>query len=197
MQHCSRVLEPLRRGDSFDTSQAEHFVTAKGLIEFSGSPAIVCTTGLFHCTTQGLLKLLVLGDCRGLSLFNDGQSPFEHQTSIFRGSKVPLGSLPVKPLSSEGEGGGENRAEAPLIGDAITRSKFDGTRAETRFCLSAKRTSPFKSAGCQFSRLLAAEVCGSADSNCIDLNDNHTIFPNAIFDTLAKEQNGHKNPPHY
>jgi len=29
------------------------------------------------------------------------------------------------------------------------------------------------------------------------LNDNHTIFPNAIFDTLAKEQNGHKNPPHY
>jgi hypothetical protein len=25
--------------------------------------------------------------------------------------------------------------------------KCDGTRAETRFCLSAKRTSPFKSAG--------------------------------------------------
>jgi len=29
------------------------------------------------------------------------------------------------------------------------------------------------------------------------LNDNHTILPNAIFDTLAKEQNGDKNPPHY
>ena len=42
--------------------------------------------------------------------------------------------------------------------------KCDGTRAETRFCLSAKRTSPFKSAGGggQFSRLLAAEVCASA-----------------------------------
>ena len=41
--------------------------------------------------------------------------------------------------------------------------KCDGTRAETRFGLSAKRTSPFKSAeGRQFSRLLAAEVCASA-----------------------------------
>jgi len=42
------------------------------------------------------------------------------------------------------------------------RLKCDGTRAETRFRLSAKRTSPFKSAGRQFSRLLAAEVCASA-----------------------------------
>ena len=43
------------------------------------------------------------------------------------------------------------------------RLKCDGTCAETRFCLSAKRTSPFKSAGGrQFSRLLAAEVCASA-----------------------------------
>jgi len=44
--------------------------------------------------------------------------------------------------------------------------KCDGTRAETRFGLSAKRTSPFKLAGegggGQFSRLLAAEVCASA-----------------------------------
>jgi len=41
--------------------------------------------------------------------------------------------------------------------------KRDGTRAETRFRLSAKRTSPFKSAeGLQFSGLLAAEVCASA-----------------------------------
>ena len=46
------------------------------------------------------------------------------------------------------------------------RLKCDGTRAETRFRLSAKRTSPFKSAGeggPQFSRLLAAEVCSSAE----------------------------------
>jgi len=42
--------------------------------------------------------------------------------------------------------------------------KCDGTRAETRFCLSAKRTSPFKlgEGGRRFSRLLAAEVCASA-----------------------------------
>ena len=42
----------------------------------------------------------------------------------------------------------------------ILHLKCDGTRAETRFCLSAKRTSPFKR-GRQFSRLLAAEVCAS------------------------------------
>jgi hypothetical protein len=41
--------------------------------------------------------------------------------------------------------------------------KCDGTRSANRFRLSAKRTSPFKSAGeRQFSRLLAAEVCASA-----------------------------------
>ena len=42
------------------------------------------------------------------------------------------------------------------------RAEPDGTRAETTFRLSPKRTSPFKSAGSQFSRLLAAEVCASA-----------------------------------
>jgi len=43
------------------------------------------------------------------------------------------------------------------------RLKRDGTRTETRFGLSAKRTSPFKLVwgGGQFSRLLAAEVCTS------------------------------------
>jgi hypothetical protein len=40
----------------------------------------------------------------------------------------------------------------------ILHLKCDGTRAETRFRLSAKRTSPFKM-GRQFSRLLAAEMC--------------------------------------
>jgi len=43
------------------------------------------------------------------------------------------------------------------------RLKCDGTRAETRFRLSAKRSIPFKSAGGVSSvRLLAAEVCESA-----------------------------------
>jgi hypothetical protein len=41
------------------------------------------------------------------------------------------------------------------------RLKCDVTRAETRFRLSAKRTSPFKSAG-TLVQLLAAEVCASA-----------------------------------
>ena len=45
----------------------------------------------------------------------------------------------------------------------IARAERDGTRAQTRFRLSPKRTSPFKSVGGrQFSRLLAAEVCTSA-----------------------------------
>ena len=45
----------------------------------------------------------------------------------------------------------------------IAESEREGTRAETRIGLSAKRTSPFKSAGGgQFRRLLAVEECGSA-----------------------------------
>ena len=51
--------------------------------------------------------------------------------------------------------------------------KRDDTRAETRFRLSAKRTGPFKSAGRQFNRLLAAEVCASAvvmlDTTCSEV----------------------------
>jgi hypothetical protein len=39
--------------------------------------------------------------------------------------------------------------------------KYDGTRAETRFRLSAKRTNTLTRQGRQFSRLLAAEVCAS------------------------------------
>jgi hypothetical protein len=44
-------LEASEIGDSFDTSQADHFMTAKGLTEISGSPAVVSTTGLLHYTT--------------------------------------------------------------------------------------------------------------------------------------------------
>jgi len=55
--------------------------------------------------------------------------------------------------------------EPRLLAEYVSRLrlKCDDTRAETRFRLSAKRTSPFQSAvGRQFSRLLAAEVCASA-----------------------------------
>ena len=60
--------------------------------------------------------------------------------------------------------------------------KCDGTRAENRFRLSAKRTSPFKSAGGrQFSRLLAAEVCASAvvilDTPCSEVVWSGTGYP--------------------
>ena len=52
------------------------------------------------------------------------------------------------------------RGKAVSIRDQL---KCDGTRAETRFRLSAKRRSPFKSVGGRlFSRLLAAKVCASA-----------------------------------
>jgi len=62
------------------------------------------------------------------------------------------------------------------------RLKRDGTRAETRFSLSAKRTSPFKLAdGGQFSRLLAAEVCASAvvilDTPCSEVEYKTTGYP--------------------
>ena len=66
------------------------------------------------------------------------------------------------------------------------RSKRDGTRAETRFGLSAKRTSPFKLAWGegQFSRLLAAEVCASAvvmvtmlDTPCSEVEFKTTGYP--------------------
>jgi len=54
--------------------------------------------------------------------------------------------------------------------------KCDGTHAETRFRLSAKRTSPFKSAGGrQFSRLLAAEVCAISGSNA-----GYTMFRGSV-----------------
>ena len=45
---------------------------------------------------------------------------------------------------------------------SIARSKRDGTRAETRFGLSAKRTSPFKSAG--------VSVQSAAGSRCVRIS---------------------------
>ena len=63
------------------------------------------------------------------------------------------------------------------FGGARLHLKCDGTRAETTFCLSAKRSSAFKSAGGggggQFSRLPTAEVCASAvvmlDTTCSEV----------------------------
>ena len=46
----------MKRGDSFNTSQADHFAAAKGLIEISGTPAVVSTIGLLTCTFKWLLN---------------------------------------------------------------------------------------------------------------------------------------------
>ena len=45
------------------------------------------------------------------------------------------------------------------------RLKCDGTRAETRFCLSAKRTSPFKSAGASVQSTTGSRGVRISDSN--------------------------------
>ena len=74
------------------------------------------------------------------------------------------------------------------VESGTARLKRDGTSAETRFGLSAKRTSPFKSwgegGGGQFSRLLAAEVCASAvvmvimlDTPCSEVQCKTTGYP--------------------
>jgi len=71
------------------------------------------------------------------------------------------------------------------LGCPRARLKRDGTRVETRFDLSVKRTSPFKLAGWggggQFSRLLAAEVFASAvvilDTPCSEVECKTTGYP--------------------
>ena len=72
---------------------------------------------------------------------------------------VPRIKLKKKTISQNTVGGSGSFLDQNCI---RARSKRDGTRAETRFSLSAKRTSSFKLAGGQFSRLLTAEVCASA-----------------------------------
>jgi len=56
---------------------------------------------------------------------------------------------------------------------SILRLKCDGTRAETRFRLPAKRMSPLKSAWASVHQLLAIEVCASAvvmlDTPCTEV----------------------------
>ena len=58
------------------------------------------------------------------------------------------------------------RVKVTAVG--IARSKRDGTRAETRYGLSAKRTSPFKSTGASVqstTRSRGVRISGSNDSN--------------------------------
>ena len=48
------------------------------------------------------------------------------------------------------------------------RLKCDGTRAETRFCLSAKRTSPLKSAG--------LSVQSTTGSRCVGISGSYAAY---------------------
>jgi hypothetical protein len=58
------------------------------------------------------------------------------------------------------------------------RLKCDGTRAETRFHLSAKRTSPFKSAGAS-----VQSTTGSRGGHISGSNAAHTIFRGSVKST--------------
>jgi len=87
-------------------------------------------------------------------------------SSTWRDS-CPSATLSTTDMTRNGVGSSLSmRTERPATDSwycTRVRLKRNGTRAEIRFRLSAKRTSPFKSAGGrQFSRLLAAEVCASA-----------------------------------
>jgi len=55
------------------------------------------------------------------------------------------------------------------------RLKCDGTRAETRFCLSAKRTSPFKSAGTS-----VQSTTGSRGVRISGSNAGYTMFRGSV-----------------
>ena len=58
------------------------------------------------------------------------------------------------------------------------RLKCDGTRAETRFCLSAKRTSPFKSAGSS-----VQSTNGSRGVRISGSNAGYTMFRGSVKST--------------
>ena len=58
-----------------------------------------------------------------------------------------------------------------LVANGRLRLKCDGTRAETRFSLSAKRTSPFKSAGA-----LVQSTAGSRGVRISGSNAGYNMF---------------------
>ena len=59
--------------------------------------------------------------------------------------------------------------------DCRLRLKCDGTRAETRFDLSAKRTSPFKSVGAS-----VQSTAGSQGVRISGSNAGYTMFPSSV-----------------
>ena len=74
--------------------------------------------------------------------------------------------------------GGQHHAPAALHPgkrSGILRLKYDGTRAETRFRLSAKRTSPFKSAGAS-----VQSTTGSRGVRISGSNAEYTMFRGSV-----------------
>ena len=59
--------------------------------------------------------------------------------------------------------------------NSIVHLKRDGTRAETRFCLSPKRTSPFKSAGASVQSTAGSQVVCISGSNA-----GYTMFRGSV-----------------
>ena len=65
-----------------------------------------------------------------------------------------------------------------LVDQGRLRLKYDGTRAETRFRLSAKRTSPFKSAGAS-----VQSTTGSRSVRISGSNAGYTMFRGSVKST--------------
>jgi hypothetical protein len=70
------------------------------------------------------------------------------------------------------------------------RLKCDGTRAETRFRLSAKRTSPFKSAGASVQSTAGSRVVSISGSNAGD-----TMFRGSV--RILATHSIHQFPLHF
>jgi hypothetical protein len=73
---------------------------------------------------------------------------------------------------------GKDKPRPPQQGHLVRgrlRLKCDGTRAETRFRLSAKRTSPFKSAG-----MLVQSTTGSRDVRISGSNTGYIMFRGSV-----------------
>jgi len=66
----------------------------------------------------------------------------------------------------------------PRVKTSRLRLKCDGTRAETRFRLSAKRTSPFKSAGASVQSTIGSRVVRISG-----INAGYTMFRGSVKST--------------
>ena len=98
-------------------------------------------------------EMVIQNDCRG--------------TIVQRQFRTKFGKQPPSDNSIEGGMHSFKRHGACVLGtEGRLRLKYDGTRAETRFSLSAKRTSPFKSAG--------ASVQSTIDSRGVRISGSNT-----------------------